>query len=69
MKLKPLQYRSESPVQGMSDQQQESRGFNPVRKSSSIPAEAPSLREKERKAFGQGAVSSAKESAMTENPF
>nr|DAG09558.1 MAG TPA: hypothetical protein [Caudoviricetes sp.] len=34
MKLKPLQYRSESPVQGMSDRQQESRGFNPVRKSS-----------------------------------
>lgn len=33
MKLKPLQYRSESPVQGMSDRQQESRGFNPVRKS------------------------------------
>lgn len=33
MKLEPLQYRSESPVQGMSDRQQESRGFNPVRKS------------------------------------
>lgn len=29
MKLEPLQYRSESPVQGMSDRQQESRGFNP----------------------------------------
>lgn len=36
MKLKPLQYRSESPVQGMSDRQQESRGFNPVRKSRKI---------------------------------
>ena len=35
MKLKPLQYRSESPVQGMSDRQQESQGFNPVRKSTS----------------------------------
>lgn len=33
MKLEPLPYRSESPVQGMSDRQQESRGFNPVRKS------------------------------------
>lgn len=29
MKLEPLQYRSESPVQGTSDRQQESRGFNP----------------------------------------
>lgn len=34
MKPEPLQYRSESPVQGMFDRQQESRGFNPVRKSS-----------------------------------
>lgn len=33
MKLEPLPCRSESPVQGTSDRQQESRGFNPVRKS------------------------------------
>lgn len=36
MKLEPLQYRSESPVQGMSDRQQESRGSNPVRKSNAV---------------------------------
>lgn len=36
MKLEPLPCRSESPVQGMSDRQQESRGFNPVRKSMDI---------------------------------
>lgn len=44
MKLEPLQYRSESPVQGMSDRQQESRGFNPVRKSSFLYAGVNKLR-------------------------
>lgn len=44
MKLEPLPCRSESPVQGMSDRQQESRGFNPVRKSNTCRL-APTLPE------------------------